>query len=386
MTRVELPRGPNGERRRKDFKAKTQQEAIDKRQRYLTNLDRHIEPEGAVRKVREFGDWWIQHEAPETCNATTLRSYRDALRKHIYPVIGHMRLQEVRGKHVDAVVSTMLEKGLTLSTRKGARRVISTLFAAARRRDLVDDNPVTRSKPPRLAPGEMTRARSVLSPDQVVAVAKALNGHPYEGVFKLALFGGVRRGEALAVTWGDLWTNGETFGVIITKQVKEVPHYSPDGTTVMRVEITPPKTQNGNRRVPIPQWFYEEIMSSRPKVAGDGDLIFMGPQSGPIWPSNVTKAWKKFVTSQSLYGVRLHDTRHSFARNALSAGAPLEALSEVLGHADIGITKNTYASSVNGATEKVGAALYAQLEFAAEVQTLEQTFALPAHGQTDTGG
>ena len=38
-----------------------------------------------------------------------------------------------------------------------------------------------------------------------------------------------------------------------------------------------------------------------------------------------------------------HQFRHSFASPHLSAGVPLEAVSDMMGHADIDITRNTYS-------------------------------------------
>ena len=41
--------------------------------------------------------------------------------------------------------------------------------------------------------------------------------------------------------------------------------------------------------------------------------------------------------------IRLHDLRHSYASAALAAGVPAKVVSERLGHANIGITMDTYS-------------------------------------------
>jgi integrase len=43
------------------------------------------------------------------------------------------------------------------------------------------------------------------------------------------------------------------------------------------------------------------------------------------------------------WGLRLHDLRHGCATFLLAQGVPARAIMEVLGHAEIGVTMNTYA-------------------------------------------
>lgn len=59
--------------------------------------------------------------------------------------------------------------------------------------------------------------------------------------------------------------------------------------------------------------------------------------------------------------IRLHDTRHTAATLMLSAGVPVKVVSEMLGHASITITLDTYAHVLPGMGEEAGAALSASL-------------------------
>jgi len=163
MTRLELAPDATGKRRRKNFTSATQQGAIDKKQAYQTNVSRNISPEGLKVKFRDYSTWWLKNVAPHTCNPNTINNYETTLRLHITPILGNMQLQDIRGRHVDELVYSIQGKGLSLSARKAARRVISTIFSDARRRDLVDDNPVTRSLPPRTAPGEFPKRKATLT-------------------------------------------------------------------------------------------------------------------------------------------------------------------------------------------------------------------------------
>lgn len=89
----------------------------------------------------------------------------------------------------------------------------------------------------------------------------------------------------------------------------------------------------------------------------------------------MTAAWSKIRVRLGYEEVRVHDLRHSFARNALLLGAPLEAVSDVLGHHSITITKDTYASTVVGASQKVTRLIEHMLSEAGTIQAFEKQFA-----------
>lgn len=53
----------------------------------------------------------------------------------------------------------------------------------------------------------------------------------------------------------------------------------------------------------------------------------------------------------SLPEIRLHDLRHTFATLALQAGVPGKVVSEMLGHASVTITYDTYSHVIPGMAE-----------------------------------
>jgi len=382
ITRIELSPGPGGKRRRKKFTATTQQGVLDKRDAYMTNMSRNIEPEGHTTKFRDFANNWLENIAPNTCNPNTLNNYAICLNLHILPVVGNMRLTEFRGRHIDDVLTEIQRKGLSISSRKAARRVMSTVFTAAVRRDLLDRNPVTNSMPPKLAPGEFAKRKVVLTPDDTVKVLNYLSGKEDELLFKTYIFTGMRRGEVAGLTWGDLSYNGQDFLVTVTKQLKEVTRKSKDGKGTSTLEETPPKTINGNRAINISGELYQDLMTYKNKlgIKDDNTRIFRDSIGGHLWPSNITKRWKKIRTELGFEQVRLHDLRHSYAVNSLRGGAPLEALSDVMGHHSIMVTKDIYAKSIPGSGQKVSDAFNKMIVPAKEISSLERVLSESGKG------
>ena len=58
----------------------------------------------------------------------------------------------------------------------------------------------------------------------------------------------------------------------------------------------------------------------------------------PEHASKVDKAFHTALEKAKLPRIRIHDLRHSFASNLVTAGVPLNVVQELLGHKDIKMT------------------------------------------------
>jgi integrase len=77
-------------------------------------------------------------------------------------------------------------------------------------------------------------------------------------------------------------------------------------------------------------------------------LVFTRPDGAPIHPDLLSDWFERLAREAGLPRIRLHDVRHSYASAALAAGIPAKIISERLGHANIGITMDTYSHVLPG--------------------------------------
>ena len=75
----------------------------------------------------------------------------------------------------------------------------------------------------------------------------------------------------------------------------------------------------------------------------DHGLVFASSIGTPVEPRNVNRRWDELRRRAGLDWLRLHDLRHGCATLLLAKGVPDRVIMEVLGHAEIGVTMNTYA-------------------------------------------
>lgn len=71
-----------------------------------------------------------------------------------------------------------------------------------------------------------------------------------------------------------------------------------------------------------------------------------------VYQANNRDYFYRFLLKHGIRQIRVHDMRHSFGTIALEGEAPIEAVSQAMGHSDIGITKKIYAPNVQGLSER----------------------------------
>jgi integrase len=167
---------------------------------------------------------------------------------------------------------------------------------------------------------------------------------------------GMRRGEVLGLRWSDVDLDA---GRLSVRQTLSAPR-NPD--TGQHVPVFgEPKTKQGKRSVPLPAQTVAALRAHRKEqmrerlMAGPGwqdhGLVFCEPDGQPIHPDRFRKRFEHRVQRSGLPPIRFHDLRHTYATLALQAGVHAKVVSEILGHASIGITLDTYSHAVPGLQE-----------------------------------
>jgi site-specific recombinase XerD len=112
--------------------------------------------------------------------------------------------------------------------------------------------------------------------------------------------------------------------------------------------VTEPKTTKSRRSVPLSATASGCCARFAPRRLRSGRAGSAWQQTGYVFtrepwdPRNVLKALKAAVKRAGLHDLGLHTLLHSAAAVMLVNGGPLKIVSEVLGHASIGITGDIY--------------------------------------------
>lgn len=275
-----------------------------------------------------------------TVETRTVQGYRQHWRTHLKPVFGTRPLDQVTSPMVQEFVAGLAQRRSPATTRH-AHRVLSLILdqAVAERRLAV--NPARGVRLPSLP---ASRGDHVITADQVEELANAVLH--LGTLVRVAAYCGLRWGEVAALQVGDV--DLEARRLRVQRAQVEVSG---------RVEVKPPKSRHGNRRVPIPARLVDEL---REAVVGrqPTELLFTSPQGARLRVSNWRRwvGWSDAVRSVGV-DIRFHDLRHTCASLLIQAGATPVEVQRILGHSTPATTLNLYTHLLPDALDGAAARL-----------------------------
>ncbi len=341
----------------------------------------HVD-EDRTLTYRDYLDPWLAGKL--ALKASTRKSYQQHIELYFKPGLGHIRLGDLRdtdfvelyaamrqiGRPHTGKPSPMLARLLAARTDTDqARRpltanrirtvnatVRSALNTAVKRRKLAH-NPALyvefeRVRKPRalvwtderVAQWRRTGRRPspvmVWTPAQTGQFLDAVHADRLYALWHLIAFRGLRRAEAVWLSWVDVELDAATATVRSGSQDDW------DG----------PKSEASERTVALDPGTVAVLRAHRKMQqearlrsgAGwtDNGLVFTQPNGRALTPDSVSQRFDRLVARHDLPAIRLHDLRHVAATLALIAGVDIKVVSEQLGHSTTQITRDVYLSVI----------------------------------------
>jgi integrase len=354
----------DGKRKRKWTPAgATQAEADDKLTEVMGAVKRGVYVNATRVTVEKFLiEQWLP-AARATVKPSTAELYATIIDIYVVPHIGGVRLQELRGSHLNRLYATLSTTGSRSRkplAPKTIRNVHTLLHRACRdavRWELVARNVTESADPPKVpAP-----AVAHWSADTVRAFLGSCEADRLFPLWHTIATTGLRRGEALALRWADLELDHGRAS--ISRTLSWVNKTS---------SFTEPKTAKSRRVVPLPTETVAVLREHRKRqlrerlaaaeVYVDSGLVFAQEDGTPLPPKRISKAFGRAVERSGLPALTVHGLRHTFATVALGAGVQTKLVSDVLGHSSSSITADIYSHATEPmtryASDQVAAALF----------------------------
>jgi integrase len=272
----------------------------------------------------------------------TLERYRQLAARQIIPHLGAIKLKHLRPEHIGAWHAALLREGLSARTVGHAHRVLSAALRRAVESGMVGRNVAAIRKPPRVEETEI----EILSPADITRVLEALEGHRLHPIVALALATGMRRGELLALQWGDV--DLERAMVRVERSIEE---------TKAGLRIKSPKTRLSRRSVTLAPDAVELLRQHKTTQArlrmelgqGKAELVFADLEGRLLSPDNLSRDWARACRRYKLPLVSFHALRHTHASLLIAAGVDILAVGRRLGHSRASTTLDKYGHLVEGA-------------------------------------
>ena len=280
-------------------------------------------------------EWWEKHERSLAPN--TVKGYAPALRRAIEQ-FGDMPAQKITSKDIELFINHFAKQGYAQKTVTTQLLVLHLALDYAMLEGDVPNNAASPVKVPRF----LKKTRREMPTAEELEIVKNSISEPF-GLFAFfILYTGCRRGEALAITHGDI--NKENGTISVNKSVYHI-HNKPFVKT--------PKTAAGERSVIL-----LDILKQHLPKGKKTDLLFPNEYGTIMTETQFQRQWELYTKATGLK-ITPHQLRHAYATILFDAGIDDKDAQELLGHANIATTRDIYTHISKSRLEKTASILNA---------------------------
>lgn len=326
--------------------------------KFVTEVENGLVGEGENMFFRDLCDRWLTEYAKEHLSPKTYSDYQKIIEQRLRPTFGQYKIHEIKPLNIikfyrelrapeqrkDGREEEGKPKSLSGATIQKYHRILSSIFSTAVHWQLIAANPCSRVEVPK----SERREASFYDEKQLDKLFKVLEGEniKYRTLILLAILTGLRRGELVALKWGDI--NFDKGTLTVSKQAQYIPGQG--------VVVREPKTKSSRRTIALPSTAINYLKEHRREQAAerfkiadlwkDGNYLFTTWEGKIMHPDTPSSWFNDFLKKNNLPHIRFHDLRHSSATILLGNGIPLKNVSARLGHSSASITANIYAHAL----------------------------------------
>lgn len=253
---------------------------------------------------------------------STFRDYESVMNFHLIPAFGEKELGEIKTTDINNWID-----GLTISGKRinniliPFRKVFSDAYCSGQ----IDSNPLERIKhrPHRAQTPDPFTLDEV---DQILAHCPPLTRE----LFQFAFWTGLRTSELIALEWRDV--SFEYKSIHVTR-------------AEVRGELKSPKTDSGKRTVQLFPIALAALNNIHKPDTKPSSRVFINPKTSAPWKSDgqIRKTgWAPALDAAGIEYRRPYQTRHTYASQLLSLGAPPMWVAQQMGHRDWGMIRRVY--------------------------------------------
>ena len=272
---------------------------------------------------------------------STRRSYRSALQIYWVPYLADLPVDKITPMLMRKIATDI--QWSSPSRRKGAVRLVTSIFTQAVNDELILRNPAlsiptTRTVKREIDPFSRDEADAIIG--QLYQLTSGLQ-KIYAAFFEFSFYTGMRPGEAMALRWSEVDTRKRTAKVCRIRIYGKIQERT--------------KTKK-SREVLLNDQALHALDTARPLTAARSDYVFAPEGSGlrsELFIRSETGPKRYWLSALRKLGIRqrrMYDTRHTYATMCLMSGMNPAFIAAQLGHS-VQVLLSTYAKWISSPSD-----------------------------------
>lgn len=370
--RIKLPDG-----HWKDVRAKTKEDLRNKLYEMETAHRLGIALDDDTTVAELAAEWFNNRKAG--LSASRQEDYRSAINLRICPVLGAMKIRDVKPEHCQRVMAA--SAALSYSSQQKTVSAMKQIFECA-----VDNGLIFRSPAAKVRPGgAKSKEKAALTPEQCAQLEDSLKGTRAYIVAMIGLYAGLRREEICALQWKDINLKSDPPRLTVNNAVRFEGNHA--------IYPSPLKSKAAHRTIPLPPKLADALREEKRKSNSlfvvhdrDGQCVSLqalknivaiikrrGPKTEkqlaekaakekelgrPIRDAYLPKSFKRY----DFPAPSLHQLRHTYITRLILGGMDVKRVQYLAGHDDVRMTLGVYSHVMNNKPEDLIDSITSALE------------------------
>jgi integrase len=268
--------------------------------------------------AKEYLEWYKKRR-----KASSYAKIEGIVRIHLIPFFGNKRIQNIRNRDVSKFHDSIIDSR-KLATLQIIHVVLSAIFNYAIKMEYTQKNP---ARAIGNFEGKPEKRINFWTLDVFKAFMKHVDDFTYYVMFMVLYYSGMRKGEMLALTWGDIDFDNNIINI-------DKNNYNGKVTT----------TKTGvTRQIKMPKFVMHLLSRLKDNQNPKMTYVVFGEYKKPLSTTTIDRVFHKYIKQSGVKRIRIHDFRHSHASYLINKGVIISVISKRLGHTDISTTLNTYS-------------------------------------------
>lgn len=301
----------------------------------------HVETYNDIYKL-----WIVQYE--KTVEESTFVKTSGIFRNHILPALGEYKIEKM---NVEACQKHVDEWADKLKKFRTVKSYASKVVDFAIKRGYIKTNPFTLVELPiklkKIRIDDEEKVENFYTKEQLIEFLRCLeqeSNFKAFVLFQLLSYSGMRKGEALALTWKDIdfKTNTIRINKAISRGKDNKLYVKTTKTGIARTIKMDQKTMAILKKWKIQQ--REDYLALGFNTSQPKQLVFSNEHNEFLQPTKTRKWLEQVLMKYKLPKITTHGFRHTHTSLLFEAGGiSIKQIQDRLGHADAQTTLNIYA-------------------------------------------